>query len=170
MHMYEIAKEHRDLAKQVAGKDIYKDMKAEIKESMISILFSYTCLEVYINTVGKDRLGSDWQKYEGGSTEAKWRGVSTALASKKLGKRHSIFNKSKEPFKSFLELEEIREDYLVHRKPEFGNVVETKYGRTEDAINVFNCDKAEWACKTVKDMVTKLNISIDNPPSATWLV
>lgn len=167
MYMYEIAKEHRDLAKQVAGKDIHKDMKAEIKESMISILFSYTCLEAYINTVGKDRLGSDWQKYEGSSTEAKWNGVSNALVTKKLGNSYSIFNKRKEPFKSFLELEKIRNDYLVHRKPEFGDVVETKYGRTEGTINVFNCDKAEWACKTVKDMVTKLNISIDNPPSAT---
>jgi len=154
MYMYEIAKEHRDLAKQVAGKNIYKNMKAEIKESMISILFSYTCLEAYINTVGKDRLGSDWQNYEGRSTEAKWIGVSNALVTEKLGKPHSIFNKSSVPFKAFLKLEKMRNDYLVHRKAEFGNVVQTKYGRTEGTINVFNCDKADWACKTVKDMVS----------------
>lgn len=171
MYMYEIAKEHRDRAKQVAGKDIYKDMKAEIEESMISILFSYTCLEAYVNTVGKDRRSiSNWQKCKGSSTKAKWIVVSEALASKKAGKLTSIFCETKEPFKSFLKLKKIRNKYLVHMKPKFGDVVETKYGRTEGTINMFNCDKAEWACKTVKDMVTKLNISIDNPPSATWLV
>lgn len=48
-HMYEIAKEHRDNAKKLDGKDI----RTEIKESMISILFSCICLEAYINTIWK---------------------------------------------------------------------------------------------------------------------
>jgi hypothetical protein len=169
MLMYEIAREHRDMAKQAAGNNIHKHMKAEIKESMISILFSYTCLEAYINTVGKDKLGSEWQRYENNSTEAKWKGVSRALATKKLGKPHSVFSDKEEPFKSFLELEKIRKDYLVHRKAAFGDVVQTKYGTTEGTINTFNFDKAEWACKIVKDMVTKLNGTIDDRSSAAWL-
>ena len=80
-----------------------------------------------------------------------------------------MFNKGKALFKSFLELEKIREDYLIHRKALFDDVVRTKYGMTEGTVNVFNCDKANWACKTVRDMVSKLNESIDNPPSASWL-
>jgi hypothetical protein len=169
MTMYEISKEHAELAKQAAGMDIHKNMNPEIKESMVSILFAYTCLEAYINTIGKDRLGSDWPRYKASSTEAKWMGVSKALASKKSGKPNSVFNKGEEPFKSFLKLEKIREDYLIHRKAEFGDVVRTKYGMTEGTVNVLNCDKADWACKTVRDMVSKLNESIDNPPSASWL-
>ncbi|MFC2022898.1 hypothetical protein ACFLTL_01905 [Chloroflexota bacterium] len=169
IHMYDIAKEHRDRAKQAAGTDIQRNILPEIKESMISILFSYTCLEAYINTIGKDSLGTAWHNYEGSSTEAKWRGVSKALATKKLGMLHSVFSSHKEPFKSFLELEKIRNDYLVHRKPEFANVVETKYGRTEGTVNVFNCDKAEWACSIVKDMVKKLSAHIEDAPSTSWV-
>lgn len=169
MTMYEISKEHAELAKQTAGMDIHKNMNTEIKESMVSILFAYTCLEAYINTIGEDRLGSDWPRYKANPTESKWKGVSNALASKKSGRLNSVFNKRKEPFKSFLELEKIRENYLIHWKAEFGDVVQTKYGMTEGTVNVLNCDKADWACKTVRDMVSKLNESIDNPPSASWL-
>jgi hypothetical protein len=167
--MFEICKEHAELAKQAAGADINKNMNPEIKESMISILFAYTCLEAYINTIGKDKLGVDWPRYEDNSTEGKWLGVSKALATKKSGHISDVFNHGKEPFKSFLELEKIREEYLVHRKAEFNDVVPTKYGNTEGIINTLNCDKADWACKTVKDMVSKLNESIDAPPSVGWL-
>lgn len=165
-HMYEIAKYHRDSAKRLDG----KDMRAEIKESMISILFSYTCLEAYINTVGEDKLGSDWVRFSGKRTtlESKWLGVSRELAATKSGRPHSMFNKKEEPFKSFLELEKIREDYLVHRKAEFGDIVPTKYGSTEGTIKVFDCNRAEWACEVVKQMVRKLNENIANPPSDSW--
>ena len=94
--------------------------------------------------------------------------MSKAIITKKLGKPHSIFSDRKEPFKSFLELEEIRKS-LVHHKAFFGEPVATKYGNTAGTVNTVNCSAAEWACKTVKDMVTKLNNSIDNPSSATWL-
>ncbi len=169
MRMYKIAKEHRDHAKQVVGDDIQEHMDDEFGEAMISILFSYTCLEAYINTIGKDRLGDDWQRYEGSSTEAKWEGVSKSLATKKLGKQHSVFSKNDEPFKLFLELEKIREKYIVHKPAKFSDVTLTKYGNTEGTINVLNCDKAEWACKVVKDMVKKLCDNIENPPSMSWL-
>ena len=167
MTMYEIAKEHRDLAKQAAGKDIHKHMNLEIKESMISILFSYTCLEAYINTIGKDRLGSDWRERQ--STADKWTGVSEALATKKHQRPYIVFSEKDEPFKSFLELTKIRVEYLVHRKAEFGDVVQTKYGRTEGTVNVLNCDAAEWACGVVRDMVKMLCENMDNPPSVDWL-
>jgi hypothetical protein len=156
--MYNIAKEHRDLAKAVDG----KDENQEIQESMISILFSYTCLEAYINAMGKDRLGSEWQNYKDNSTEAKWRGVSNRLAEKKYGRKWSIFNDDEEPFKSFRALEKIREDMVVHWKPVAGAPVENKYKSGGSAINTFNCDKAEWACETIKAMVEKFNSLIDD--------
>jgi hypothetical protein len=173
MTMYEISKEHAEYAKKAAGADIHKNMNLEIKESMVCILFAYTCLEAYINTIGKDRLGSDWLYYERERKhkpiKTKWIGVSNYLATKKSGKPSSVFSEKTELFKSFLELKKIREDYLVHRKAEFGDVVQTKYGMTEGTVNILNCDKANWACKIVRDMVSKLNESIDNPPSASWL-
>jgi hypothetical protein len=165
MLMYAVAKEHRDLAKKATG----KDRNLEIKGSMISILFSFTCLEAYINAIGKDRLESEWQKYEGNPIEAKWKGVSNWLATKKQGKPWSVFNDDKDPFESFLELKKIREDYLVHWKADFGSAVKTKYGNTAEAINTLNCEKAEWACNIVKEMVIKLNDNIDNPLPTTWL-
>jgi len=168
MSMYKIAKEHRDLAKQVASNDI-KDMPAETDKTMISILFSYTCLEAYINTIGEDILRHDWQRFKDKRIEAKWRGVSNFLATKKFGKPHSVFSKDDEPFKSFLELKKIREDYIVHRPAHFGDFVQTKYGNTDGTINVLNCDNAEWACKVVKDMVKNLCDNIENPPSTDWL-
>ena len=163
--MYDVAREHRDLAKQVGG----KDRLSEVKESMISILFAYTCLEAYINTVGKDGLRKEWEKYETSSTEAKWFGVSKRLATMKYGKSRSVFNKAKEPFKSFMELEKIREDTLVHWKADFDIQVPTKYGNTEVIVNTLNCDKAEWACNVVRDMVNQLTANIDNPAPARWV-
>ena len=164
--MYAVAKEHRDFAKQVAG----KVRNEEIKESMISILFSFTCLEAHINAIGRDRLGSDWQKYEGSSVGDKWMGVSKRLASKKHGKSWDVFNKDKKPFASFLELKKIREDYLVHWKAPFSEGVKTKYGNTgAAAINILNCERAEWACNIVKEMVHKLHDNIDNPLPLEWL-
>lgn len=164
--MYEVAKEHRDLAMEVAG----KARNEEIKESMISILFSYTCLEAHINAIGRDRLGSDWQKFKGSSVGDKWMGVSKRLASKKQSKPWDVFNKGKEPFASFLELKTIREDYLVHWKAPFSEGVRTKYGnRGAAAINTLNCERAEWACNIVKEMVQKLHDNIDDPLPLEWL-
>jgi hypothetical protein len=168
MLMYKIAREHKDIANKIASNDI-NDMNNEIKESMISILFSYTCLEAYINTIGKDKLGNDWQRYEVGSTESKWMGVSNLLSSKKKGEAFSIFSKDKEPLKSFLKLEKIREDFIIHRKGHFGDIVSTKYGNTEGTINVLNSEKAEWACKVVKGMIEQLCNNIENPPTTDWL-
>ena len=110
--MYEIAKEHRDLANYVVG----KDRRIEIKESMIAILFAYTCLEAYINAIGIDRLGTDWQRYSWDPLDKKWKRVSRWLTSKKYGRTHSVFYKREEPFKSFLDLKKIREEHLVHWK------------------------------------------------------
>jgi hypothetical protein len=167
MHMYRIAKKHKDQAKQVSSDNI-NDMNNEIDEAMISLLFSYTCLEAYINTIGEDRLGKNWKQYKDNSTEAKWIGVSTALATTKNGKMYSVFNKGRQPFKSFLELEKIREE-IIHREAKFGDIVETKYGKTEGTINTLNCDKAEWACNIVKSMIIKLRDNIQNPPPIDWL-
>ena len=163
--MYEVAKEHRDLAKKADG----KDRNLEIKESMVSILFSYTCLEAYINAIGKDRLVGEWPKYERNPIEAKWKGVSFKLATKKHGKPWSVFNDEKDPFKSFLELKKIREDYLVHWKANFGMGGKTKYGNGAEAISTLNCEKAQWACNIVKEMVIKLNDNIDSPLPLAWL-
>lgn len=167
--MYQIAREHRDEAMKVDG----KDQNEEIKHSMICILFCYTCLEAFINTIGKDKLGQTWEDRWGenkeSSTGDKWLGVSKLLASKKHGKQYSVFNKSKEPFKSFLCLQEIRHDYLVHRKAEFSEVVKTKYGNTEGTINKLNFDTANKGCKTVEQMVLKLGENMDDAPEVKWV-
>ena len=163
--MYELAKQHRDEAIKVDG----KNQLEEIKHSMISILFSYTCLEAFINTVGKDKLGTIWDTYKGASTESKWIGVSNFLATKKHGKPYSVFNKKEQPFKSFLRLEKIREDYLVHRQAQFNEVVQTKYGNTEGTINTLNVDTASWSCETVKEMVIRLANNMDGAPETNWL-
>ncbi len=165
--MYEIAKEHKDLAKRYAG----KERKAETKESMISILFAYTCLEAYINAIGIDHLGKEWGNYSGKDTSptSKWLGVSKWLASKKYEKRHSVFNQNKEPFKSFLKLKTIREEHLVHWKAQAHEPVLTNGILEDTPIAEFYCGKAEWACDTVKQMVTKLNENMNAPPDANWL-
>ena len=96
-------------------------------------------------------------------------GVSQLLSRKKHGKPSPVFKKSREPFKSFLRLEKIREDDLVHRKGEFSKVVKTKYGNTEGTINTLNADTADWACRTVKRMVLKLVDNMDDPPQVKWV-
>ena len=167
--MYQIAQEQRDEAMRADG----KNQDEEIKHSMICILFCYTCLEAFINTIGKDKLGQTWEEKWGENKESssgdKWLGVSKLLASKKQGKPYSVFNRGKEPFKSFLCLQEIRHDYLVHKKAEFSEVVKTKYGNTEGTINKLNSDTANKACKTVKQMVLKLVENMDNGPEMKWV-
>src|SRR4030043_654648 len=83
MSMYEVAREHRDEATKVDG----KDQAEEIKHSMIRILFCYTCLEAFINTVGKDKLGRIWDEKWGrnkkSSPDDKWLGLSQLLSSRK---------------------------------------------------------------------------------------
>ena len=165
MLMYELAEQHRDEAIKVDGKNEVE----EIKHSMICILFCYTCLEAFINTVGKDRLGRIWDRYRDSSTESKWMGVSNFLSSKKHGKPYSVFNKDKEPFKSFLRLEKIREDYLVHRQAKFDEIVQTKYGKTEGTINTLNVNTADWSCETVKRMVLKLVENMERAPEMKWV-
>ena len=166
MLMYEVAKHHRDEANEADR----KNQTEEIKNSMICILFCYTCLEAFINTLGKDMLGDTWvTTNKKNSTEGKWKDVSRILSTKKYGRPFSVFNKRKEPFKSFLDLEIIREDSLVHRKAEFNEVVKTKYGNTEGTINTLNSEKANWACQTVKKMVTELAQNIEGAPSVAWV-
>lgn len=165
MLMYDIAEQHRDQAIKVDG----KNQGEEIKHSMICILFCYTCLEAFINTIGKDKLGSIWDKYREGSTESKWMGVSNFLSNKRHGKPSSVFKKSEEPFKSFLRLEKVREDYLVHRQAEFGEIVETKYGNTEGTVNTLNADTAKWACETAKQMVLELAENMDGAAEVKWV-
>ena len=163
--MYDIAKTHRDEAIKMDG----NNQNEEIKHSMICILFCYTCLEAFINTIGKDNFGKNWDTLEkSGTTERKWKAVSNELSTVKHGKPYSIFNKDKEPFKSFLKLEKIREDDLVHRKAYFSETVKTKYGNTEGMINVINAQTAIWACETVHSMVAELTANVDNPPSIEW--
>lgn len=166
-YMYEIAKEHRDIAKQVKGKGLAEELKA----SMVSILFAYTCLEAYINRVGRDKLGSRWADLEGKktSTEAKWIKVSKDLARKKAGKQTSVFSRKKEPFKSFRKLEEIREELIVHWKAEFGDIVDNKYGRMDAVVKKLSYETAKWSCNTLEQMVRKLNESIEEPPPDEWL-
>ncbi|MFC1972514.1 hypothetical protein ACFLVE_03820 [Chloroflexota bacterium] len=155
--MYEIAEEHRDMAKSVAG----TDRKAEIKESMIAILFAYTYLEAYINTIGNDRLSQDWSvKNKRMPLDKKWINVSTELAG------HSIYESDKEPFKSFLELKTLREENLVHWKAQANEPVPTKYGLEDIMVAKFNFEKAKWACETVKQMVSKLSENMSDPQDA----
>lgn len=166
MLMYDVAKKHRDEANSLNG----KNQNEEIESSMVSILFCYTCLEAFINTIGKDKLKSEeWAKYEDASTEGKWMGISNKLASKKYETKSSIFSNNKEPFKSFLELEIIREQFLVHRKANFDDIVKTKYGNTEGTVNTLNNEKADWACLTVQNMVKTLADNINDAPSITWV-
>ena len=167
--MYEVAEKHRDEAIEVDG----KNEAEEIKHSMICVLFCYTCLEAFINTIGKDKLGEEWEekwgKYRRSPTEGKWMGVSQSLSRKKHGKPSPVFSKSGEPFKSFLRLERIREEDLVHRKAEFSEVVRTKYGNTEGTINTLNANTADWACRTVKRMVLALVENMDDPADVEWI-
>jgi hypothetical protein len=160
--LYDIAKEHRDIAKNIEG----KDRKTETKEAMISILFAYTTLEAYINAVGTDNLGNEWSQNNmlQDSLESKWLNVSKSVATKKLGKQFSVFNKKREPFKSFLRLKTIREENLIHWKAEASEPIITKYNVLEDqTIAVFNATIANWACDTVKQMVNVVNPYVDKP-------
>lgn len=160
-HMYEIAKEHVGLARDRAGETI-DDMRAEIKESMISLVFAHACLETYINTRGYDVLGDKYDPYW--NWLHKWNKVGLELS---RGNLTSIFDDKKEPYRSFEELNELR-NKLLHFKGHFADILKTKYARTEGMINWCNCKKAEWACTVVQAMVKKLCDSIgDNYPD--WL-
>jgi len=159
-HMYEIAKEHAMLAGDRAGETI-DDMRAEIKDSMISLVFAHGCLEAYINTRG-DVLGDKYSPYW--DWLCKWNTVGSKLSN---GRCTSIFNENEEPFRSFNELNTLR-NKLLHFKGHFGDIRKTKYGPTEGMINWCKCSKAKWACTVVQVMVKKLCDSIgENYPD--WL-
>ena len=166
-YMYEIAKEHAASAKALDG----EDQRKEAKEAMISIMFAYTCLEAYINTVGIDNLGEDWNEFKGTSTWKKWLEIPAELARRKLDKTKEEFSEDEAPlkkneplFKSFKELGEIRNTYLVHLKPEFELPTSTKYGTTTDPIfNIFNCETSEWALGIIPDMVRRLDEFLIRP-------
>jgi len=130
-NMFEIAKEHRDNAVKIGG----KNHKAELKESMISIVFSCMCLEAYINKIGGDTLGTGWLKTKA-SLESKWRRILRELATNKAGVKTSPFNGKKEPYKSFKELIDTRNNIIVHHKAEVMDIVKTKYGNMDGLINM----------------------------------
>jgi hypothetical protein len=151
-YMYEIAQEHATNSKALDQ----KDARMEAKESMISIIFTFTCLEAYINTVGIDNLGEAWDNFKDNPPKSKWIGVSNRLYLIKFGKKRNIFKAGEEPFKSFLRLKTIR-DKLTHLKPVFETAIETKYGHSDPILNIVNCGTAEWACKLVPMMVHKID-------------
>jgi len=161
-YMYEIAKKHSELAKRIAG----KDRSAEVKESLISVVFAYTCLEAYINSLGRDKLAWTSEKLKATNLESKWQHIPDILAEKAKGRIFSVYNKRNEPFKSFLKLKSLREDF-IHWKAEFGDVQETKYGRMDGTINQINSEVAEWASNVVIAMIKKLHEIIGEPPS--WI-
>lgn len=162
--MYDIAMEHKDLAKRYAG----KEGKVEIKESMISILFAYTYLEAYINAIGIDHLGTEWQKpkYKKASTVDKWKDVSRILSSNQPESRYTVFCKNKEPMKSLVKLKTIRDEHLVHWKAQAHEPVLNDGNLVDIIIATFNYKDAEWACDTAKQMVTKLNENMKEHPDA----
>ena len=166
--MFRIAREHAERAKAVSGKEVLQ----EAQEAMISILFSYTCLEAYINTVGIDHLGEDWRQFEDGkrrhsSTKTKWKDIPDILLEKKLGKGGRVFDDGEEPFKSFLELQKIR-DGLVHLEQDFELPTETKYGNSDPVLNILTGEKAMWALEIVPAMVYKLDGLLIRP-YPNWL-
>jgi hypothetical protein len=167
--MYEISREHSELAKQVTGRNPNKDMPVEMKEAMISMLFAYTCLEAYINRIGHDELGINWNdnKHKNYSLRKKWEEVPKELLRKTTGEVADVFVENKEPFKSFIEFKGIRNS-LIHNKAEFYDIELTKYGRMEKLVNVLSSEKAEWACNTVKAMIGELHNALGlSKPS--WL-
>lgn len=153
IHMYEIAKRHRDLAKLVEGKNI----KAEIKESMISIIFAYTCLEAFINALGVDTLADgynyNWEPL------TKWNKVGHALTKEPLKASMPIFSLEEKPFSSFEELENTR-NKLIHYKARMRDVAKTKYGPEIGLITWVNYSKAEQSCSTILAMIKKLHNSV----------
>jgi len=160
-HMCEIAKEHARLAKDRAGETI-DDMRAEIKDSLISMVFAHGCLEAYINTRGYDVLRDKYSPHW--DWLCKWNMVGSKLSN---GHLDSIFDETEEPFRSFNELNTLR-NKLLHFKGHFSDIRKTKYARTEGTINWCNCKKAEWACTVVQAMVKKLCDSVgENCPD--WL-
>lgn len=158
--MYGIAKKHQGMAREVAG----SDMAAELEQSLISILSAYTALEAYINMYGRDRLSQKvWQEKffkRRASTESKWVGVPQRATGKSL-------NKGREPFKSFLELESLRK-YIVHFNPRFAPLAPSKYGTVIEAYSKLTCEKAEWACRTVRRMIVALH-KLDGSDRPGWL-
>ena len=148
--MYEIANEHRELAKKVTGRNATKDMPIEIRESMISIVFAYTCLQAYINVIGKDNLSSSWESYEDASIVSKWKGVTNWIMKRRFGKIRDIYGKKL--LVAFEKLGQLRHD-MVHWNAEFLDVMETKYGRTEGIIKSISSEKAEWACDIMQMMI-----------------
>jgi hypothetical protein len=158
--MYEIAEDHKELAKKVTGRDTSKDMPVEIKESMIGIIFAYTCLEAYINVMGKDQFGGGWQSYENANIVSKWKGLTNYLMKRETGKIRDIYGTKL--LNALESLRLLRHD-LVHWKAEFLDIVETKYGRTEGLIESVSFEKAEWACNIMQRMISKFHNGTDIP-------
>jgi len=140
-------------------------MGSEIKNAMISIVFALTCLEGYINWVARAFLGTNWLNYKDTSPEGKWKGVANAITQKKFGKMRTPFSEKEPPFKSFLELVQLRNG-IVHLEPEeWLGLEEGKYGLSNVGVNQIDAEVAEQACQTVEGMITKLHevIEVDLP-------
>jgi len=177
IEMYRTAKRHRDQACEVwknhqaldeeAKKQAFqKNIREEMQESMISMVFSLMCLEGYINTIAFDKLNFGPEKLKSKLTQ-KWLTVPQRLSETIEPKSPSPFAKGTEPYKSFCGLNTLR-NKLVHHNPKFDDIRKTKYGRTEGTINWTNCKKAIWSCQVVVEMVTTLQSQLKQPlPS--WL-
>jgi hypothetical protein len=151
-YMYDIAKEHKELAKEAMGADINTDMPLEIKESMISIFFTCACLETYINKIGRDSLNMDTAELgKRISPVEKWKNFSKELAHK------DVFADNEEPLSSLKDLTIVRNNIIAHNKAEFHEVEATRYGVTDGMINSLNAEKADDAFNIIKKMIDKLH-------------
>ncbi|WP_156171837.1 hypothetical protein [Dehalococcoides sp. UCH007] len=162
--MFEIAKKHRNNALGV--KD--KSFNLEIKDSMIAILFCFTCLEAYINLLGNDfNLDTNWDKKSYTSIEKKLLEVSKAITSVK--KIKTEIEEDSELFNSFKKLKYIREKYIVHKKPKYREVIKSSYGNTDEIITVINAQNADWACHLVQRIVLSLDCCIEKREYIDWV-
>lgn len=154
--MYEAAKQHRDKAVTLDG----KDMNAELSESLQAILLAATALEAYINAYARSHLSvQDWAEREKKAPEAKWTGIPRKVTGKTL-------NLKKAPLHFFDDLWEIR-DYIVHFKADMSPIIQTKYGRTASGIDKLNAENAKKALALIPALINALK-SLDPSKSLPW--
>lgn len=154
--MYETAKQHRDKAAVLDG----KDMSGELSESLQAILLAATVLESYINTYARGHLtDQQWGRYEKSSPEAKWTGIPRTVTGNTL-------NLKTAPLSFFGSLWEIRR-YIVHFKADMSPFRPTKYGFTASAIDKLNAQNAKRACDLIPALVAALK-RLDPTKAVPW--
>jgi len=164
---YQVAQDALALAKQIALQPLGDETEFGRKKAVATVIvFSALCLEGFINRQSFEHLpAAERRKFYKLSHKAKW-----LRLPKLIDEGNKEFDREGEPFRTFGELVDLRNNRLVHFKPQAEGSTSIPFGRKDWAEIIGDVQLGERYLKCVCDMTDELRCLTGNQTPASTLL